>query len=163
RRQGLSSEFVLSLAQDRFGRVWVGTDGGGLNVLEGGRVKTYTTEQGLANNSVFRIYEDAAGTPWIRTDGGLTRLKDGQARSLTRNSGLFDDRLWQILEDDAGNLWMSCNKGIFRVRKTELDDALEGRASAVVSVPYGTADGMRSSECNGNSQPAGWKARDGSL
>src|SRR5262249_61600449 len=68
RRQGLSSEFVLSLAQDRFGRVWVGTDGGGLNVLEGGRGKTYTTEQGLAKNSVFRIYQDAAGTARTRAD-----------------------------------------------------------------------------------------------
>ena len=28
---------------------------------------------------------------------------------------------------------------------------------------YGVADGMKSSECNGGYQPAGWKARDGRL
>jgi diguanylate cyclase (GGDEF)-like protein len=163
RKQGLSNEMVLAMSEDRGGRLWIGTDGGGLNVLEGGHFKTYTTEQGLAHNVVFRIYEDAEETLWIGTNGGLSRFKDGKLASVTRKDGLFDDRLWQILEDDAGYLWMSCNKGIFRVRKGELDDLLEGRTASITSEAYGTSDGMRSSECNGNAQPAGWKAKDGTL
>jgi hypothetical protein len=90
-------------------------------------------------------------------------MKDGKLASVTRRDGLFDDRLWQILEDDEGYFWMSCNKGIFRVRKSELDDFIEGRRTSVTSEVYGTSDGMRSRECNGTSQPAGWKAKDGSL
>ena len=56
---------------------------------------------------------------------------------------------------DAG--WIS------RVPRRELEELAEGRRTSVTAVAYGSADGMRSSECNGNSQPAGWKARDGSL
>src|SRR5262249_25778360 len=33
----------------------------------------------------------------------------------------------------------------------------------VTAVAYGKADGMKSSECNGSAQPAGWKTRDGRL
>src|SRR5262249_24964033 len=36
-------------------------------------------------------------------------------------------------------------------------------ARTVVSVAYGTADGMKSRECDGGFQPAGWKTSDGKL
>jgi diguanylate cyclase (GGDEF)-like protein len=163
RGQGLSSELVLAVSQDKLGRLWVGTDGGGLNVFEAGRFKAYTTEQGLAHNTVFRIYEDAEGTLWIGTYGGLSRFRDGKIISITRKEGLLDERIFQVLEDDKGSLWMSGNKGIVRVAKKEIDDLAAKRTKSVSFVAYGTADGMRSSECNGNSQPAGWKARDGTL
>jgi diguanylate cyclase (GGDEF)-like protein len=163
RSHGLSSDHVFAITSDRSGHLWVGTDGGGLNVLDGGRFKAYTTEQGLAHNTVFRIYEDDGGALWIGTYGGLSRFKDGRLASITRKEGLFDDRLFQILEDDRGDLWMSGNKGISRVPRRELEELADGRRTSVTAVAYGTADGMRSSECNGNSQPAGWKARDGSL
>lgn len=58
---------------------------------------------------------------------------------------------------------MSCNKGVFRVAKQELADFARGEVSAITSVSYGTVDGMRSIECMGGSQPAGWKAADGRL
>jgi diguanylate cyclase (GGDEF)-like protein len=163
RSRGLSSDHVFAIASDRSGNLWVGTDGGGLNVLDRGRFKAYTTEQGLAHNTVFRIYEDGAGALWIGTYGGLSRFKDGRLVSITSKEGLFDDRLFQILEDDRGELWMSGNKGISRVPRRDLEELAEGRRTSVTPIAYGTSDGMRSSECNGNSQPAGWKARDGSL
>lgn len=163
RAQGLTSELVMSLTEDRQGRLWIGTDGGGLNSLENGRFRAYTSEQGLANDTVFRVYEDPAGTLWVGTYGGLSVLREGRLRSLTRAQGLFDERVFQILEDDQQNLWMSCNKGVFRVAKSEIEELLAGRRASVTSVAYGTVDGMRSSECNGNAQPAGWRARDGTL
>src|SRR4030095_16368831 len=58
---------------------------------------------------------------------------------------------------------MSSNRGVFRVSKRDLDDFADGRIKAISSVSYGIADGMKSSECNGGSQPAGWKSRDGRL
>jgi hypothetical protein len=77
--------------------------------------------------------------------------------------GLFDDVVFAILDDGRGNLWMSCNRGIFRVARGELNEFFSGRRSAVTSVAYGEADGMKSAECNGSFQPAGWKGRDGRL
>ena len=162
RDQGLSADLVLSIAEDKAGRLWIGTEGGGLNLLEGGRFKAYSTEQGLGQNVVLCLHPDAEGVLWIGTTGGLTRFKDGKFVNIGRAQGLFDDRVFQILEQD-GTFWISCNKGIFQVAKKDLDDFAEGRQTSVVSVAYGQGDGMRVAECNGKGQPAGWKAKDGTL
>jgi PAS domain S-box-containing protein len=156
--------FVTSLYEDRAGSLWIGTNGGGLTRFKDDQWTTYTTNQGLSRDSVSAIYEDREGSLWIGTDGGgLTRLRDGRFTIYATKEGLFDDVVYQILEDGKGNLWMSGNKGIFRVSKKELDDFAEGRIKSITSVSYGTADGMKSGECTGGNQPAGWKTRDGKL
>jgi len=58
---------------------------------------------------------------------------------------------------------MTSNRGIYRVAKKDLDDFAAGRISSFVSISYGNDDGMKNVECNGGSQPAGWKGRDGKL
>ncbi|MBV9406197.1 MAG: response regulator, partial [Acidobacteriaceae bacterium] len=77
--------------------------------------------------------------------------------------GLLDDGISRILEDDAGNLWMSSNKGVFRANLRALNDFAEQKITRIPTVPYGTSDGMKTRECNGGFQPAGWKTHDGKL
>ena len=67
------------------------------------------------------------------------------------------------LDDERGGLWFSCNRGIFRVSKDQLNAFADRRIQQVSSQTYGTADGMRSAECNGGFQPAGWRLADGAL
>jgi ligand-binding sensor domain-containing protein len=120
----------------------------------------FTTKEGLSNDIIRGIYEDREGSLWIGTaGGGLNRLKDGKFSSITTKDGLFNDTVHQILEDDRGNFWMSCNKGIFMVNKKELDDFCEGKRNILHCVSYDEKDGMKSRECNGISQPSGWKNR----
>ena len=110
------------------------------------------------------INGDPDGTLWLGTDGGgLERFKNGKFTAYTTAKGLFDDAIFQILSDDRGYLWMSCNKGVFRVSRHDLDAFAAGRLHSVKSVAYGLADGMKSKECNGGFQAAGWKTRDGRL
>jgi ligand-binding sensor domain-containing protein len=162
-RDGLTNDSIWALSPGHDGSIWIGTDGGGLNRWKEGRFSSFTTSDGLSNDIVMSLYEDADGTLWIGTGGGLSRFKDGRFTSYTTNVGMFDDVVFQILEDEKGNLWMSCNKGIFRVSKRELDDYASGKITSLNSVSYGTSDGMKSRECNGGFQPAGWKTRDGRL
>ena len=70
---------------------------------------------------------------------------------------------YAILEDGRGNLWMSCSRGIFSVRRQDLEDVANGKAAKFASVSFGRADGMRSAECSGFTQPAGWRTHDGRL
>jgi signal transduction histidine kinase/ligand-binding sensor domain-containing protein len=159
---GADSVRVIEPAKD--GGLWIGTLGGGLVRYRDGRFTRYTTEQGLSQDMVLSLHEDADGTLWIGTfGGGLNRFKDGRFAAITGQNGLHDDVVFRILDDDLGNLWMSSNRGVHRVARSSLDAFADGRASSVQSVAYGRADGMRSAECNGAHQPAGWKARDGRL
>lgn len=169
--QGLSNNNIFALGGDREGGVWIGTQGGGLNLYRNGVFTAYTTQQGLASNIVYAVYEDQAGVLWVGTDAGLSRVErvagDGgrevKITSYTTRDGLFDDIALSIMEDANGNLWMSCLKGVYRISRRELDDFAAGKSASVVSKAFGIADGMKSSECNGGSQPAGWKSRDGRL
>jgi signal transduction histidine kinase/ligand-binding sensor domain-containing protein len=163
-KDGLSNDHVLSIAEDRQGALWIGTDGGGLNRYKDGKFTAYTSRDGLSNNVVWTLYEDLEGTLWIGTNGGgLNRLKDGRFTKYGSQDGLFDDTVFRILEDGHGNLWMSSNKGISQVSKRQLQEFAEGRTQSIKSRSYGTSDGMKSRECNGGFQPAGWKTRDGRL
>jgi hypothetical protein len=60
-------------------------------------------------------------------------------------------------------VWLSSPRGIGYVKRQELDDFIGGRTKAIHTKVYVTADGMKSDECFGGWQPAGWKARDGRL
>ena len=163
-RDGLLAATVLAILEDRDGNLWLGTEGGGLWRFSHGRFTSFTTKEGLSDDTVLSLYEDADGCLWIGTDGGgLNRFKDGKFSRFTRREGLFDDVQYAILEDGRGNLWMSCSRGIFRVRRAELEELADGKREAVVSQSFGRADGMRSAECSGFTQPAGWKTRDGRL
>src|SRR5262249_49782131 len=73
------------------------------------------------------------------------------------------DKIFQILEDQKNNFWLSSNNGIFRVSRKELDSYAQGKVKTFRTTAFGLSDGMRALECNGGSQQAGWKMRDGSL
>ncbi|MCP5051854.1 MAG: response regulator [bacterium] len=168
-QQGLANDTVRVIHQDRRGRLWIGTDGGlsRLDLNLNREKRTFITddqEDGLSREVVYSIYEDQDGTLWFGTlGGGLARLKDGIFKRIRSKDGLFDDVVYRVLEDDHGNLWMSCNNGIFQVGKKQLDDFCDGNRSTVHCRSYDEGDGMKSRECNGGSQPAGWKSRDGKL
>lgn len=163
-RDGLSNNFVLSLYEDPEGTLWIGTSGGGLNRLKNGKFVDFTTRDGLSSDMVMSIHGDTDGVLWLGTaGGGLSRFSHGKFVNYTSKIGLFDDSVFQVLDDGRGRLWMSSNKGIFSVEKRQLEAVAAGRASSIGSTEYGVASGMKSRECNGGFQPAGWRMHDGRL
>ena len=164
REDGLADLSILSMAQSPDGSLWFGTDGGGLHQYAGGKFTVYGTGEGLSNGMVMTLLAQADGTLWIGTyGGGLNRLRDGRLTTCGTEHGLFDDNIFSILDDGAGNLWMSSNLGIFTVPLRDLEAFMDGRSERVACRHFGAADGMRSRECNGGSNPAGWRGRDGRL
>ncbi|MFH1176438.1 MAG: EAL domain-containing protein [Acidobacteriota bacterium] len=160
----LADEAVMFIHEDRGGALWIGTYGGGLNRLQDGQLASFTKEDGLSSNMVIAAHEDAEGVLWFGTlGGGLNRYQGGVFTSCTTKQGLFDDNVFEILEDDLGNFWIGCHRGIYRVAKGELSALAQSKARSVSCAVYTVAEGMRSNECAGGSQPAGWKTRDGRL
>lgn len=161
-KDGLTNDIIKVILTDREGNLWAGTNNG-LNCFKNGEFITYTTKDGLSNNFIYSLYEDDKGVLWIGSRCGLNRLMDGKITSYTVEDGMYNDVVFRILEDGNENLWMSCNKGISKVSKRELNDYANGKIDHITSVSFGTNDGMKSRECNGGSQPAGCKTRDGRL
>ena len=160
---GLVNDDVRFITEDRAGALWIAT-AGGMSRFKDRKFTNYTTGNGLPHNVVRAIHEDAAGAVWIGTyAGGLCRLKDGRFTYYSLKAGMADEVVSRILEDGQGNFWMSGNQGITSISLRELNDFADGKIRSLKPVIYGTADGMKDSECNGGSQPAGWRTRDGRL
>lgn len=72
---GLSSNNVLSVTEDSWGRIYAGT-GRGLDELnpQTGRIKHYTAADGLPNGRVDVAFRDRQGALWFGTSFGLARL-----------------------------------------------------------------------------------------
>lgn len=159
---GLAGLPVRTVMQDRAGTIWVGTNDG-LCRFADGKFTTFTTANGLAHNAVYAILQDAEGDLWLGTQGGLSRYRDGSFHAYTARDGLFQNLIFSVFEDGENNLWMSSNHGVFTIHKRELDAFDRGKAKTLRCTVYGIADGMTTSQCQGGSQPAGWKARSGRL
>lgn len=75
-KDGLDSEIVTAMTQDRNGDLWVATKGGGLSLLQGQRfvsVPAFAPESGR-EGSIEGIREDGRGSLWFRMDRGIRRI-----------------------------------------------------------------------------------------
>ncbi|WP_254614105.1 MULTISPECIES: two-component regulator propeller domain-containing protein [unclassified Myxococcus] len=163
-RQGLSTEPIIVMAEDASGAVWLGSEGGLWRFEEGKGLHRFTLKDGLPGEVVLALLADADGTVWVGTETGLGRWKGGAwTRYSVSQHGLYDDAVFSIVPDGDGHLWMSSNKGVSRVSLRELEEVAEGRRSRLAVMGFDQTDGMRTAECNGNTQPSGWRGKDGRL
>jgi ligand-binding sensor domain-containing protein/signal transduction histidine kinase len=111
-KEGLPSDLVYSIYEDREGSLWIGTDGGGLIRMAEDTFTFFTTKEGLSIDVVMSFWEDQEGSLWIGTGGGgLNRLREGKFTSFTTKNGLPHEMIWAILEDRQGNLWIGTDGG----------------------------------------------------
>ena len=75
-----------------------------------------TRSDGLCNEYVMCLYEDAEGTIWIGTDGGgISVYKDNQfVKSYNTNNGLAGNVIFKIIQDKKGLYWICTGSGISR-------------------------------------------------
>lgn len=88
----LGTDRVLSVLVDSKDRVWVGTEEGGLNLLNADLTFTrYTVRNGLPSNVIFGILEDGKNNLWISTSDGLSRFTPttGQFKNFGPADGLM--------------------------------------------------------------------------
>lgn len=77
----LGNNSVQYIYKNKFGQMWIGTFGGGLNrvIQENNKIaevkfEVFTTENGLSNDVVLGITGDQQNNIWIATEGGLSRF-----------------------------------------------------------------------------------------
>lgn len=111
---------VLSaVCVDSKNRVWVGTSGAGLYVLEQDRTQfrqyNHRTRTEIAEGAVFTVACGPDGAIWfgVMAGGGLHRLdQDG---SVTRfkpgEQGLPGREIWELTIDARGSLWVGTDRG----------------------------------------------------
>ena len=120
RDQGLSNHSIYSIAQDRYGFMWLGT-ADGLNRYDGRRFKTFRHDSedptSLSHNFVTDLQEDSSGYLWVATLGGVNRYDPATEtfrRYGQKSTGGPSDSRTCDLHEDAEGLWLATQGGINR-------------------------------------------------
>jgi ligand-binding sensor domain-containing protein len=98
---------INALLEDADRNLWIASDRG-LDRLSDGDVLPIGAREGLADEPVGGIREDATGAMWITTIGGLYRIPPGQ----TTATRIATDRgLYAIYPDSRGDVWFGGRDG----------------------------------------------------
>lgn len=130
----LNNNIVTGITQDADGFIWIGTDHGGVNIVNKKDMSVRyllndpTDNSTISQNSIFSVYKDNTGIIWLGTfkQGvnyyNASLIKFALYRHLASNpNSLSYEDINRFIEDDKGNLWIGSNGGglIYFDRATE--------------------------------------------
>ena len=115
---------IISFCQTRDGKVWMGSNGYGMYCMTRDKdgktsVETFTTSDGLANNTVTGIVEDLKGRLWLTTGYGLSVYNPHtrQFNNYTKNDGLLCSQFYYngAVRDRKGTIYLGTERGMMAV------------------------------------------------
>jgi signal transduction histidine kinase/ligand-binding sensor domain-containing protein/DNA-binding response OmpR family regulator len=121
----LKSNLVSQVIQDKNGLIWIGTDQGGVTLID--KKNTFKTSyllndpedpKSLSQNSITTIYKDDIGIIWLGTykqginylNSNIVQFPHYHHQESNPNSLPYDD-INQFVEDKSGNIWIGTNGG----------------------------------------------------
>ena len=107
-----TSTDVKDLLVDQHGVVWIGTAGDGLIRYGEGEAQYLKHTDGLANDSVTSLAEDAEGDVWVGTKDGLTQLSDVKLPIYTIADGMMEGSCHDLCAASNGGIWTATTKGL---------------------------------------------------
>ncbi|MBN1300022.1 MAG: hypothetical protein JW995_02305 [Melioribacteraceae bacterium] len=125
----IGDNFIWTLAEDKLGNIWIGTNSGGLNKYDykTDRFERYTYEAdndaSVSENNIRVLYTDKEGILWIGTNSsGLCKLDPSDnliSRIKSDFSGLSENinNIRYFTEDDSSNIWIATEAGLIKYDK----------------------------------------------
>ncbi|QWP79522.1 response regulator [Lysobacter sp. K5869] len=112
---GLPSNTVNRIAEDRHGYLWIATSEG-LARYDGTGFRVWQREQGLRDNFVWTVHVDARNRVWVGTAQAGLAMLDPQRKRWTyfdrsNTPGLADDCVWSIASTPDGAVWFGTERG----------------------------------------------------
>lgn len=124
KRYNLKDRFVLSMAQDRNGTIYLGNKTEGLTIISKQGVFNFKLADGLLSNAIQSILIENE-IVWLGTDQGLNKLvfdskfKLLNVESYSEKSGLLNSEIQQnglLLTNSY--IWIGSSSGLSRLKKT---------------------------------------------
>ena len=109
---GISTTEILCVAEDKKkGCLYLGSDGAGIYVTEGSRVRSIGFDDGLTSGVILQIkYDERRDIFWILTSNSIEYMKDGVITPVTNFP--YSNNL-DIHFDNNGDAWVLSSNGIY--------------------------------------------------
>jgi signal transduction histidine kinase/ligand-binding sensor domain-containing protein len=111
RADGLSSDNVYSLYEDREGNIWVATSKG-IDRFRDLRVATYSVVDGLCTSEVDSVLAAHDGTLWIGGDRALGILRQDHPSCVATGKSLPGSQVTSLFEDHEHRLWVGVDNSL---------------------------------------------------
>ena len=109
----IGNNYIYCIYKDSRGRIWFGTDGKGLLVLENGHFTRYSKENGLKDDHIYSFTEDDGGNIWFNTKGaGIYRFNGTSFKNYNSTDGISDLEIIALKTGPFGNIIIVHKKGI---------------------------------------------------
>lgn len=150
KENGLGSNYILSLEQDRAGNMYVGTHSGGMTIIQpDGSSVTHHLTADDGGVLIFNIHIGSENNIWLISNIGPFLFKNNQFVKINLTSVNKGETYFDWLEDDNRNVWITTNLGVLKIERKDLDEFLAGTHQQVAVKLYDHQDGMQSKECTG--------------
>ncbi|MBP0954803.1 MAG: HD domain-containing protein [Oscillospiraceae bacterium] len=115
---GISTTEILCVAQADSGELYLGSDGDGIYIISGSKVRRLGFDDGLTSGVVMQIKRDeSTGVFWLITSNSIEYMKDGTITQVTNFP--YSNNL-DMYFDGFGNAWVLSSNGIYIVRTEDL-------------------------------------------
>lgn len=108
---GLSSDSVENLFEDREGNLWLATPEG-IDCFRDIPVVSFSVHEGLTGDSVESLLATHDGTVWIGNHGGLDLVRGNVVSSIGPKNGFRGNHVTSLFEDHASRLWVGLDNGL---------------------------------------------------
>ena len=125
RKEGLPSDLVRCLFEDRESNLWAGLEGRGLARIRRAMYLSYGQAEGLSDETVLCACEGGEGDIWVGTNGdGVYRIQQERIQHFGANEGLTNQFVWALRQDRAGKVWAGTwGSGLYRLEGSQFIDA----------------------------------------
>ena len=131
---------AYALNVDSKGRLWVGTRGGGIWIIEELKNLKIKKIEALPARQIYDIKFSQGGTAWIATlDGGLIEGHEQPDGSFFFFPHLQGEKVHELDIDTMGQLWIATENGILRKEGLNTDTIFNiGKVVCICHAPNGT-------------------------
>lgn len=118
-KDGLVNNYILSLFEDKDGRMWIGTNNG-LSIFDGETFTNHHPDTSYSTLPVGKIMRDETGRMWIGTSKGLFEFIDGSFCLTSRGKKQSPQNISDLLFDSKRGLWIATNDGLHLLQEDTL-------------------------------------------
>ncbi len=114
--RGISNLEILCLEETPDGRLYLGSDGDGIYIVDGGKVSRIGLEDGLRSEVILRMKQDPAEEDlfWIITSNSIAWMRD---EKVTTVAGFPYSNNFDLYFDDDGRIWVLSSNGVYVVSR----------------------------------------------